>query len=274
MVSFNEINKRSIPAIVLWSLFGILTIWWVLLHIFWGDNDNALQLFAATYGVVALWGGVVGIVISRHWGGIRSIFGKAILFFSLGLLFQEFGQLVYSFYIYFLQIDVPYPSIGDVGFFGSIIWYIFGVYYLGRAAGVKVGLQSWMAKAQAIVLPLSMLFLAYGIFLRGYEFDWTNPIQIFLDFGYPFGQAIYVSLALLVFLVSHNILGGAMRKPTRFILIALVVQFIADFSFLFLSSRDLWKVGGWNDYTYLVSYFLMGLALWECKRAFDSIRSS
>jgi len=38
------------------------------------------------------------MINSRKWGGLRSVMGKAILMFSLGLVAQEFGQLSYAFY--------------------------------------------------------------------------------------------------------------------------------------------------------------------------------
>lgn len=98
-------------------LFLLLTVWWIVLR--WIDqSDIQYQIFSASYGVMALIGAFWGIAISKKWGGSASIMGKAILFFSLGLFAQEFGQLVYSAYAFFLKIQIPYPSIGDIGYFG------------------------------------------------------------------------------------------------------------------------------------------------------------
>src|SRR5690606_32862898 len=101
-------------------MFLFFTIWWLFLRFTTSPDNVQNQFFAAIYGLMALWGGIWGIHSSFKWGGIRSIFGKSIMMFSFGLILQEFGQLTYSYYIYFAHIDVPYPSIGDLGYFGSI----------------------------------------------------------------------------------------------------------------------------------------------------------
>src|SRR6185369_3281343 len=105
------------------------------------------------------------------------------------------------------------------------------------------------------------LIASYMIFLQGYEFDWSNPLRVFLDFGYPLGQAFYVSLAILVFILSKNFLGGLMRPKVLLILLAIAVQYIADYNFLYQAYNETWVNGGYGDYIYLISYFLMTFAL-------------
>lgn len=241
----------------------------VLLSILWftGMQDpNAYKVrhlgdFPSIYGVMALWGAVWGILISQKWGFTRSVMGKAILMFSLGLLAQELGQIIYAYYSFVENVQVPYPSLGDVGYFGSIPLYIFGVLYLAKASGVKIGLQSFGSKIQAVIIPVLTLVVSYLLFLQGYKFDWASPIKILLDFGYPMGQAIYISLALLTYLLSRQVLGGVMRDKILFILFALLIQFLSDYTFLYQSSRGTWSVGGVNDYMYLLAYFFMTLGL-------------
>ena len=99
------------------------------------------------------------------------------------------------------------------------------------------------------------------MFLQKYEFDWGQPLKIFLDFGYPFGQAIYVSLALLTYTLSKSVLGGIMKKKILFILFAFLMQYVADYNFLFQSSRGTWANGGYGDFLYFLAYFLMTLGL-------------
>lgn len=186
--------------------------------------------------------------------------------FSLGLLAQEFGQLAYAYLNFYKNTPVPYPSIGDIGYFGSILLYTYGVILLAKASGVKIRLNSFSKILQAILFPLIILSLGYSFFLPGYDVAWSNPIKIFLDFGYPLGQSVYISLAILTYILSKQKLGGLMKNKILFVLIALFVQFLCDYTFLYQSSRGIWVVGGFNDYMYLVSYFLMTLALLQLNR--------
>lgn len=269
-----ETLKKEWQAKIALILFLLLTVWWVYVQIKGHPGSNQNQLFAAVYGIMAAWGAIWGLKISKGWGGLKSVMGKAIIFFSLGLCFQEFGQLSYSFYIYYKHIDVPYPSIGDIGYFGSIPLYILGVLYLAKASGVRVSLKSLRSKIQAVVVPLIVLSLGYYLFLQGYVFDWTHKLTIFLDFGYPLGEAAYVSLALLVYLLSRNLLGGIMKNKILFILFALFVQFLSDYTFLYQASKKTWYAGGLNDFSYLIAYFLMTLGLLQLHTTIKNLRKA
>jgi len=269
-----ETIKKEWQAKAALTILFILTVWWVVSPSFQGpESKRFFGDFPSIYGVMALLGGIWGIVIAQKWGGIKSVTGKAIIMFSLGLLSQVFGQLAYAYLSFYKHIEVPYPSIGDVGYFGSIPLYIYGTLLLAKASGVKIGLKSFENKIQAILIPLVMLAVGYFLFLQGYEFDWKDPIKIFLDFGYPLGQSIYISLAILTVLLSRGILGGIMKSKILFILFALLLQFLSDYTFLYQASRGTWSVGGVNDYMYLVAYFFMTLGLLQLNTALQKLRN-
>ncbi|MDP3940794.1 MAG: hypothetical protein Q8Q49_00645 [bacterium] len=242
-------------------LFVLLTVWWVLLYLSGSKESFPNYLFGATYGVMALVGGIYGLYTANKWGLTKSIMGKAILLLSLGLLAEEFGQIVFSYYNLFVNVPIPYPSLADVGFFGNIPFYIGGAFYLAHASGVQFSIQKISGKIQAVVLPLLMLLAAYVLFLRDYDFTVSTPLKIFLDFGYPFGQALYVSMALLIYSLSKKILGGIMRDKIFFILVAFILQFLSDYNFLYQASNGTWLNGGYGDYLYLLSYFFMTVGI-------------
>src|SRR3989338_3485535 len=240
-------------------LFIGLSIWWTTIYLRGLTEGVENNIYTLSYPLLSILGGIIGIISAKKWGGLKSVFGKSIYFFSFGLLAQFLGQLLYAYYIYIEGIEVPYPSLGDVGYFGSVIFYIFAVFMLGKVIAVRMNLQNIEGKLQAFLLPLIVLVASYLFFLQGYVFDWSQPIQVILDFGYPLGEALYVSLAIVVLLLSRNTLGGLMKNPIRFLIVALFVQYFCDFMFLYQSSRGTWYVGGANDFLYSVSYFLMTL---------------
>jgi hypothetical protein len=228
---FESIRKEW-PAKIALILFFVLAFWWLFIYTYFPKDNIQNQIFSATYGIIALLGGVWGIRISIKWGGYKSILGRSILMFAFGLLFQEFGQLAYSFYAYFLKVQIPYPSVGDIGYFGSIPLYAYGVILLAKVSGARIKLRSFSHQLIAVIFPLLMLVIAYVFFLKDYVFDWSQPLKIFLDFGYPMGEAIYISLAFVTWLLSRHVLGGIMRDKIFFILFALFIQFLADFTYL------------------------------------------
>jgi hypothetical protein len=259
--SFKQMLKSKMLA---WNIliFVVITIWWSLIKPFNSQvlvNDK--NWWSASYMLISTLGGIFGLIISKYWGGYKSIIGKAIICFSVGLLLQSFGQLVYNYYTLFKNIQIPYPSLGDMGYFGSIVAYIYGVWLLGCAAGLKTSSKTSQNQILIVLFPLIMLIFSYSVFLKNYAFNWSHPLTIFLDFGYPLGQALYVSLALLVLFISKKILGGIMKKPVLLILFALIVQYICDFNFLYQANSNSWYAGSLGDYLYAFSYFIMTMAI-------------
>lgn len=268
--------KKKILYIIPIVILLFFTIWWLRLQYLGIDSTrDQRQLWGATYQILALYGAIVGLFISRQWGGHRSLIGKTILAFSIGLFLQSFGQTYSSYYVFAYKVESPiYPGIGDIGFFGSVLSYIYGVLLLAKAGGIKTPLKKVRNKLWAIAIPALILTSSYLFFLQGYEFDWTNKVKIFLDFGYPFGQALYVSIAILSLLMSANILGGMMKRPIWFLIFALLFQYFGDFFFLYEANQGSWYVGNINDYIYCASYFIMTMAILYMGIIFNRIQKS
>lgn len=268
-----EVFRKDRIALLVVILFVIFTGWWAYIQFILKEENKLLSdLFTSTYGVMALIGGIAGVRISMKWGFIRSILGRAIFVLSLGLLFQELGQLMYTYYIYYLKIEVPYPSLGDIGYFGSVILYAYGVLLIAKASGVRFTLKNVESKIQAVIVPLVILTGAYVLFLMGNSPDFANPIKLLLDFGYPLGEAFYISVALLTYLLTRGVLGGVMRSSILFLLFALLVQFVSDFTFLYQVSREAWTISGINDYMFLCAYFLMTIGILRLNHIYDKLR--
>lgn len=254
-------------------LFLALSVWWVIIaFVFKNESVSANLFWGASYQLMAIFGVIFGLIISKSWGGFKSILGRTIIFFCIGLLLQVFGQTIFSFYNLFLKVEIPYPSLADVGYFFSIPFYAYATILLAKASGAGLSLKFIHKKIQAVVIPLILLIASYVVFLKGYEFDWSNQLRVFLDFGYPLGQAFYVSLALLVFVLSKDYLGGLMRSKVLIILFALAVQYIADYNFLLQAYNETWVNGGYGDYIYLLAYFIMTMALINLGSVFEKIR--
>ena len=261
-------------AIVVSLILIVYTVW----RLFLGNIDLEIEAWklhywGGTYQIVAIIGGIWGIIVAKKWGGYKSRLGRTILAFSFGLLAQSFGQTVYTYYV-IKEIEAVYPSLGDVGYFGSVLFYIYGSLELMRVCYVRLSLKSTYGLIKILTIPALILGASYYVFLKDYQFDFAQPITLFLDIGYPLGQALYVSLVLIILVSSKNILGGIMQKPTVFLLVALIMQYVSDYTFLYLSSRSLWVPGGINDYMYLVSYYLMTVALINIGRTFADLKNS
>jgi hypothetical protein len=243
-------------------LFAAISIWYICIHSFdISTTEKLRQLWGSAYQVMAIFGCLIGFIASNKWDGHTSLIGRAIMFFSIGLLLQSFGQSVDSYYNFFEHQAIPYPSLGDIGFMGSVIAYIAGAVTVLKATGFQFSVKSVQKRLIAIVVPLIVLIACYLFFLHGYVFDWSYKVKILLDLAYPLGQAVYVSIVLIAYLTSRNYNLGAMKWPLFSLFIALAAQYLADFTFLYQANAGTWYVGGMNDFLYFLSYTLMALSL-------------
>jgi hypothetical protein len=268
-----ELQKNLILQFTL-VFFLLLTTWWISIYLRGLTEGGENNIYTLSYPLLSILGAVFGIITARKWGGFHSKLGKAIYFLSLGLLSQFFGQLMYAYYIYFQGIEVPYPSVGDIGYFGSVLLYTGAVYYISQVVVIRVTMRTIMGAAQAFLIPFILLACSYTFFLQGYHFDFSDPLKILLDFGYPLGDALYVSLAILVFLLSRRVLGGVMKNPMQLLILALLIQYFSDFMFLYQSSRGTWYVAGINDFLYSVAYFVMTVSLVYIGSMFERIKNA
>ncbi len=224
-------------------------------------EDIMRELFTDSYWILPLIGSIFGFTTSRRWGGLSSVFGRSVFFFSLGLFMQVFGQVVYSVYAIWGGVEVPYPSLGDIGFFGSIPLYILGLLQLGRTLNLSKALHEKKNVALVGTVIITLLSATYFVFLNNYDLDFSNVVTMFFDFGYPLGQSLYIGIAVLIYLLSVQTLGGKMRARVLFLLLAMGFQYFADFIFLYRQSRGYWIEGGVSDVLYLIAYFIMGVSL-------------
>ena len=65
-----------------------------------------------------------------------------------------------------------------------------------------------------------------------------------------------------------------MKNKVLFILIALVIQYIADYNFLYQFSVNTWINGGYGDYIYLFSYFIMAMGLINLGQVFRELKEA
>src|SRR3990167_1198905 len=253
--------KSSTAKLIIIVTFSIFAVWWLILQLFSEPSDFALELFSGLYGLTALFGGIIGIKISKKWGGWKSYLGRALLMLSVGLLLQEFGQIAYSLYTLILHNEIPYPSIGDIGYFGAIPAFIYGTWLIGRTVNAKYSLKTLLSRLQALILPIVVVGGTYWYFLKDYSADGISPLVVILDHGYPIGPAIYISLAVIVFMSSRKYLSGLLRPAILATLLALTFQYLTDFVFLYQNHNETWVTAGFNEFMYLFAYFVMALAL-------------
>jgi hypothetical protein len=255
-------KKRKLFLTLSVLLVTLYIIWWFALQILAPAHDSVFNdYYADTYGILAGVGGLMGLYIAGKWGYFKSYIGNALIFLSLGLIAQFFGQLSYTILFYVYDMENAYPAFGEIFYLASIPLYIIGLWFTGKAAGMKFSFNRMRYKLIAFLIPLLMLATTYFIFLRSYDPVEVPLSIVVLDYVYPLGQALFVSTALVILFSTKNLLGGLMKSRVLFILFSLLFQYIADSLFIYETRTEIWYAGGLSDLMFVLSYFLMAVAL-------------
>lgn len=260
----------------LFLLFLLYSLVIVALHLIYPDRvGDYFDYYTDSYGVIAGIGGVLGLSFAHKWGGLKSLVGKSLVALSIGLVFQFLGQLSYAYFRYIYNIEVAYPSFGEIFYFGSIPLYILGTWYISLASGIKVRLakrsQLLLSLLFVSLISIVSLFISFSLFVSYYDFSDPDIVVILLEIGYPLGQAISISFTILAYILSRNILGGQMKNKVILILIALVLQYIADIYYTYDIYTETFYSGGLSDYLYILAYFIMGIGLFKLGGVPDTI---
>lgn len=213
------------------------------------ETENSQYLFfTSTYSLIAFVGSIGGVLGIKNWGGHKSVIGKALIYFSIGLLLQFFGQLTYSYYLNILQTEPPYPSVAEFAFVASLLSYLLGSIELSSLVNIKISLRYFGVKIFSTLVGIAAVVFAIFLFYVNHDFESDSSILLLtLEFSYPLIQALYIIISLISIYVIKNLFGGKIIKAVILIFIGIFTQYIADSLFL-------WFPTILTDGLYLISY--------------------
>lgn len=225
------------------------------INLIWGIGINFIPLF----------GGVFGLFTARRWG-LRGAVGKGVFYLSSGLLSWSAGNWIWSYYNFFHNVNVPYPSLADIGYITAVPLWMAGIFFLSKATGAKIGLRKIGGSLYIIFLPIiAAIFSYYFLYViaRNSSFDWSDSsmLKIFFDIAYPVGDWIILTQAFLIWGLSLKYLGGRYRWPVFITLFGFVAMFFADFSFSYMTTLNTYYNGSISDLFFVAALFIISFGI-------------
>jgi hypothetical protein len=258
--------KLNVPQKVCLSFFIILVLFWSTLF-FLGIKEGFYNyLYSFLFGLTPLVAGLVAMFRSKIWGGLKSSIGKATFFIGLGIFVWGCGELIWSYYNFFLQEPAPYPSWADLGFAPSIFFYGLGAAFLASATGAKFGLRNKIAKAFVILAPFVILAFSYYIIIdvarEGFLVAAGDPVlKTILDIAYPLGDFVALTIAVIISGLSFQYLGGKYKYDIYFILAGLGVMFIGDTVFSYATTVGTYYNANFGDLLLTTGLFFLSFGV-------------
>lgn len=236
---------------IIFFYFILVAIWWLVLYLLNVKYNIHNYLYQFGFGLIPLLGGFSGIFKSKKWGFLYSKVGTAIFFMSAGLISWGLGQMAWSFYNIVLKVEVPYPSFADVGYIGAVPLWAIGIVYLSKATGARFSLKRLHGKVFLFLIPLLASIVSYYLLIvvaRGGSIDLNEGfMKLFFDFAYPIGDLIILTLALLIYGLSFNYLGGRFKIPIVTLVAGFILMYVTDFSFSYVTTIETYYNGHWVD---------------------------
>jgi len=133
-MSLNYLQKIII------TYFVILVLFWCWINFVAKTQESTSNfLFSFLFSLTPLVFGFLGIFFSKSWGWFKSSVGRAVFFISLGSFSWGAGSMMWSYFNFFKDVAMPYPSVADVGFLLASIFWVIGIVNLSRASGAHAG---------------------------------------------------------------------------------------------------------------------------------------
>ncbi len=222
------------------------------------NNINELwSLATQAVAFIAIW---IGFRAAKKFGGFSTSTGKAIYFFAIGITLQIVAHNIYYIYVFLLHQETPYPSPVDIGYIGSIIFYLIGTLFVDPTFLKNFSLKKVKYKLIFLFAFFALFAISCSMLRTGYVFNINEPIKTILDFSYPLIESLFLSTVLIIYL-NKKAEYSTERKVLPLVFAALLFQYLADTFYTYLLDNGLWPDGTISDLFYLSSYFLMALVL-------------
>lgn len=260
-----ERKGKNLFSLTLVLFYIGMLVWWYSIRSRELIDTNENFYFGIAIGIIAVLGAIFGFLNARRWGGFQSAIGKTLTLLSSGLITWGIGTLIFGYYNLALESAVPYPSLADAAYIVSWPLWAIGVITLFKATGARFQLKKLGGRVLFLMIPIITILLSYYLLFvvaKGGEFAFDGSgLKVFFDLAYPIGDIVILTLAVLLYGLSFRYLGGYFRVPILIILTGFLVNYLADFSFSYTTTKETFFVAGWVDMIFTTAMFLLGLGV-------------
>jgi hypothetical protein len=247
--------------VAVWFL-ALLIIFWAVLFATHTTSGFYNYFYSFLFGLIPLVGGIFAIRSAKVWGGMESAIGKAVFYIGLGIFLWGAGEMIWSYYNFFVGVAAPYPSLADLGFAPSIFFYGLGSVYLAKASGAKFGLRGTQSKIFVAIATILIAYLSYYILVtvaRGGVLipEGESILKGILDIAYPLGDFFGLLLSFIISGLSIKYLGGRYIGDILSILLGLGVMFVADSIFSYTTSAGTYYNANFGDLMLTLGVFFL-----------------
>ncbi len=264
----NASRKLSLTSKIIIFLYILVCVFWIYLIVVSryslvdGQTLDTLRHFTQIpLLILPLIAGMLGLRNAFNWGGVKSIMGRSSLALGLGFLAWSAGMIIWNYYLFFTEIEIPYPSIADFIFILSWPFWTYGIWQLSEVGGIKFALRK--INKSFFIVPLSIILISVYLLVyvaRG-GIIYDNPLKLFFDLFYPLGDVVILTITASVYLLLRKHLGGVYKIPILILFFGFLLNYFSDFLFAYTTTKETYFNGHLVDFLYTVFFMIMTLGL-------------
>jgi hypothetical protein len=176
------------------------------------------------------------------------------VFLGASALSWAAGEAVWTYYDLIRGVEVPFPSLADVGFLTAVPLAVAGLLLFPstprRAADRVQGILD------GCIIAGSMLFASWVTVLGPlYRAHHGSVLKQTLSLAYPASDVVMVSLVIILFARA----GKQGRGSLVLVMAGLIAFAIADSAFSYLTEVNSYGIGSFLDTGWVAGYLLIGL---------------
>ena len=234
-------------GIAIWALFAV----WLLVAD--PDSRSTTAIVDVVETVVTLAAGLICLSAAR-----RSVNGPTSwLLGGAGIIAWSLGQAVWTWYEVVLGVEVPFPSLADIGYL---------TFPVLASIGVALYHASHRSQRSSIGAALEGVLLAASLF----AISWFTLLQGLIESGSPAAYGFWLSLAypigdvILLAMVLHAVSQLRSAPASLWLLCTgLMLMAVADSAFVWMVEQGSFATGGWVDLAWITAFAVIAVGGWR-----------
>jgi len=216
LANFFEKNFLILPT--------ILVLYWACFQFYTSSETKSIygNVFGILIAIVALIASLFSFIRSLQWEFFESYLGKSLFFISLALLAWSLGQTLFLMDSFKFNTPINYDNI----FVFIDPLYLIGIYFISKSLST---FKNFISNFKLIVIPI-FIFLINIFFVSQIRNEQIINSLSNIDFKllFIFGSILLSSFVISILVISGKKIGGKFKSALYFILIGLLLQYLAD----------------------------------------------
>lgn len=233
----------------------LLTIAQAMLVLFVGDETSSVlinDILTATSSTAAAFGMAYAMVwsyrVNRQIGAAWGLFALAMISWALGDLIWDYYELIIG--------EIPYPSIGDIFYISSYIFFFIGIFKVPRLQD-KSNSTNWLWLDIFIVMfSASLIFWNFliGPIVLDHQETWLITL---VNSAYPVGDLFLVMAMTMIIILPRSPIW---LKPMYIMIIGHSLSTVADAIYLYESINETYASSSFFNILFSVAPLMLMLS--------------